>query len=320
MLEKSIQDFAEPLAATRNAASKLGAIWCGFMHDSPMWPIHGQYQCRTCGRTYPVQWIGDGLLPARPAPIAVETAHVRRASFRPALLPLIFLLALLAPANTHAASAAIMDSNDPAAMAFARYIAGQVQTVPWSVEAVEIEASLPKSEKQARLRAIRRLLPLGKPEYQVLEIAGDRTVTRQVIARYLSAQIQAAAIPVSSIAITPANYKFTYKGPVETAGALAYSFAIKPRKKREGLIKGELWLDGETGAVVRQSGYLVKNPSIFVRRVAVTQDTAISDGLAAERITHLSIDTRVVGRAELTIHERPCTDPVLSSAPGIGEW
>src|ERR1700684_978136 len=134
MLEKTIQDFSDPLAATRNAASKLGAVWCGLMHNSPMWPIHGQYQCRDCGRTYPVQWVGNGLLPARPAPIAVETSQIRRATFRSALLPLIFLLTLLAPANTHAASAAIVESTDPAAMAFARYIAGQVQTAPWSVD------------------------------------------------------------------------------------------------------------------------------------------------------------------------------------------
>ena len=78
---------------------------------------------------------------------------------------------------------------------------------------VEIDASLPKLEKEGRLRAIRRLLPLGRPEYQVLEIAGDQTVRQQVIVRYLSAEAQAAAIPASSVAITLANYKFRYKAP-----------------------------------------------------------------------------------------------------------
>jgi len=34
----------------------LSELWCNFMHESPMWPIHGHYQCRTCGREYPVQW------------------------------------------------------------------------------------------------------------------------------------------------------------------------------------------------------------------------------------------------------------------------
>ena len=37
-------------------AGKLGALWCVVMHDSPMWPIHGGYRCRTCGRQFPVPW------------------------------------------------------------------------------------------------------------------------------------------------------------------------------------------------------------------------------------------------------------------------
>jgi hypothetical protein len=289
-------------------SGQLGAMWCGFMHDSPMWPIHGQYQCRTCGRHYLVQWAGDAF--PRERGKAITSPFVRSA-----LLPLIVMLAILAPANVDAAEAPVMASNDQAALAFARYIAGQVQAAPWNIETIEVDASLPKMKSQGRLRAIRRLLPMGKPEYRVIEFEGDKTVRQQVILRYLSAQIQAADLPASSVAITPTNYKFSYKGPVETAGATAYSFAIKPRKKREGLINGELWLDAETGAVVRQSGYLVKNPSIFVKRITVTRETSLSDGLAEELITHLSIDTRLVGRAELIIHEHPYTDSDGGSTP-----
>jgi hypothetical protein len=146
---------------------------------------------------------------------------------------------------------------------------------------------------QGTLRAIRRLL-LGKPEYQVLELEGDKTVRQPVILRYLSAQMQTALMPASSVAITPANYSFSYKGPVEIAGALAYSFTIKPRKKREGLIKGELWLDGETGAVVRQSGYLIKKPSIFVKRVTLTSGNRHAR-LARQGADHTFIRRYAVG-------------------------
>src|SRR4051794_29391478 len=198
------------------------------------------------------------------------------------------LLALPLVSSLRASDAPIMESNSPASMAFARYIAGIEQAGRWDLETVEIEASLPKLQKQGRLRAIRRLLPFGKPEYQVLEIAGDQTVKQQVIARYLSGEVKAAAIPASSVAVTPANYKFRYKGIVETGGGTAYAFFITPRKKREGLIKGELWLDGATGAALRQSGYLVKKPSIFIKRVDVIRDTAVRDGIAAMRVTHLS--------------------------------
>ena len=30
--------------------------WCHFAHSDSMWPVNGQYRCRTCFRTYPVPW------------------------------------------------------------------------------------------------------------------------------------------------------------------------------------------------------------------------------------------------------------------------
>jgi len=34
----------------------IAEIWCRTLHTSPMWPSHGHYQCRTCGREYLVPW------------------------------------------------------------------------------------------------------------------------------------------------------------------------------------------------------------------------------------------------------------------------
>jgi hypothetical protein len=62
MLEKTRQDFDRESAAGQTTAGKLGTLWCALMHDSPMWPIHGQYQCRICGRRYAVPWAGDKFL------------------------------------------------------------------------------------------------------------------------------------------------------------------------------------------------------------------------------------------------------------------
>jgi hypothetical protein len=328
MPETTRLQFDRLYAAWQTAAWKAGRSWCGLMHSSPMWPIHGQYQCGECGRRYSVPWALDtsgplqgeqtGVEPARILPADIPSYVARPHGLRAeAVLPRLILLAILLAPHVHAAEATIVDSSSEAAIAFARYTVGLQQVSPWSLETVEIEAALPKLEKHARLRAIRRVLLLGKPEYQVLEIAGDQTVTRQVIARYLSAEVRAAAIPASLVAITPANYKFRYKCSMNTSAGIIYEFLIAPRKKREGLIKGELWIDGETGAAVRQSGYLVEKPSIFVKRVNIIQETALLDGNTEERVTHLSVDTRLVGRAELIIHERPYTDTGLASAPGI---
>ena len=140
-------------------------------------------------------------------------------------------------------------------------------------------------------------------------------VKQQVIARYLTAEKQAAEIPASSVAIMPANYKFRY---VATSGGTpVHAFQITPRKKRRGLIKGELWIDGATGLAVHEAGYLVKRPSIFIRRLKITRDVSLRDGAPYLRTTHLDIDTRLVGRAELTIIEIPCVhSSSIIVAPG----
>jgi hypothetical protein len=35
---------------------RVGFWWCSLMHSAPMWPIHGQYECRTCGCHHNVPW------------------------------------------------------------------------------------------------------------------------------------------------------------------------------------------------------------------------------------------------------------------------
>src|SRR6266545_1721145 len=127
MPETTKQRLNPESATWQTAAGNLGALWCTFMHDSPMWPIHGEYQCRTCGRHYPVPWAADKLLPAPPtlplaAPARLRPAHVP--SLRSALLPLFFVLAALLVSTVRAADAPIVESNTPASMAFARYAAG----------------------------------------------------------------------------------------------------------------------------------------------------------------------------------------------------
>ena len=34
----------------------FGSLWCSLLHNSLMWPIHGYYTCRRCGRYHRVPW------------------------------------------------------------------------------------------------------------------------------------------------------------------------------------------------------------------------------------------------------------------------
>ena len=73
-------------------------------------------------------------------------------------------------------------------------------------------------------------------------------------------------------------------------------------------MEGQLWIDAGSGLAVHQGGHLVTRSSIFVRRVELVRDTAVCDGVPYLQTTRLVIDTRLVGRAELTIREHPYTD------------
>jgi hypothetical protein len=94
-------------------------------------------------------------------------------------------------------------------------------------------------------------------------------------------------------------------GSMETNGNTVYLFQIEPKKKRVGLIRGQIWIDSASGVVVHKTGRFVKRPSIFIRQIEIARDTNLRDGLPYSRVTHVAIDTRLAGRAELTIRERP---------------
>jgi len=228
------------------------------------------------------------------------------------------VLALLLAANAFARLGAEVDGlglNSPPAPAAAllHFTATQQAALQRPVETVEIEASLPKLNKKGWLRAVRRMLPSGRPEYQVLESGGDSMVKQEVIARYLMAATRAAELPADSTAITPVNYKFQYAGAVHLSDRVVYVFRITPRKKRDGLIKGVVWVDAITGEKIRQSGYLVKNPSLFIKHVDLTRDNYYRNGRIDTLVTHIAVEVRVVGKVRLVVVERPSELPLEST-------
>lgn len=164
---------------------------------------------------------------------------------------------------------------------------------------VIIEARLPKLKKQGYLRALRRISPEGQITYQALEASGDSTVRHEIIARYLAAESREREHGLT--AITPFNYRFRLKGVIEQPTRQVYVFQIAPKKKRVGLFKGELWVDGQTGMPVHESGQFVKSPSVFVRRIAFVRDYATREGVSIPVYIHGAVESRLVGRAELDI-------------------
>jgi hypothetical protein len=164
---------------------------------------------------------------------------------------------------------------------------------------VEISGSLPKLKKHGKLHALRRISSLGRITYERLRFEGDNTVKKEVIARYLTAESEAQLDP--SLGVTPQNYKFKYKGHSQLDGRDVHMFQVSPKQKRQGLFKGELWIDAATYLRVQESGYLVKSPSLAIRKIAFVRKYEIRDGISVPRQVQSVTDTWLVGRAELTI-------------------
>ena len=186
------------------------------------------------------------------------------------------LLGQTPPFNT---AVLTIDGSGPA-LAFGRYLASLQEHNPFTEAGpidIEIEASLPGLGKRGSMRAIRETGASERGEYSAITFKGDPAVRRQVIARYLAAQEQAEALPYSSVAVTPANYKFRYVGSVQDNGAVVCVFQIAPRQKRDGLIRGYIWIDSGTGIAIRQAGRFVKRPSVFIRKIEVTRNTNLQD-------------------------------------------
>ncbi len=186
---------------------------------------------------------------------------------------------------------------------------------------MDIQASLPRIKKTGHLRALRKISALGRITYEALKFEGDGTIKNNVIAKYMAAESEAAEknTAAASIAITPENYKFKYKGTRPVNERTAYVFELTPRKKRVGLFKGELYIDGETYLPLREEGRMGKNPSVFLKKIEFTRNYAIQDGRAVPRDVRSLIETRLVGKAELLIQYRNLSftaEPQVAEATG----
>ena len=239
-------------------------------------------------------------------------------SFFRGMLATMGLLVLLIPAGASAQRipAPIIQTINNESIAFARYIAWLHARDPFTESgpvALAMTASVPGLNRQGSLSAIRDVGESERSEYAVTEQQGDSIVLARVIVPYLMAQRQLEDLPLSSVLITPQNYKFRYVGRVDMGDRAAHMFRIAPKRRRAGLIRGELWIDSMTGAPVLVAGRFVKTSSTstgsvnLLRELTFVREMSFVDGHPYARTTHTSVQTRSVGRADLTVIESALT-------------
>jgi hypothetical protein len=168
-------------------------------------------------------------------------------------------------------------------------------------EEIDIDATVPKFKKKGKLHALRSISKLGKITYHALGFSGDGVVKTEVIANYLKAEVESGKAK-SDVAITPDNYKFKYKGSQDWNGRQVYVLQLKPREKKVGLFKGELWLDAETYMPVLESGSFVKSPSFMLKKMQFVRQYELQNGVSVPQRTESRVETRFFGKVELNIN------------------
>jgi len=165
---------------------------------------------------------------------------------------------------------------------------------------VEIGAELPKLKKASNVSVVRRISCGGQVAYTVLASTGDLRVKREIINRYLAAESQGR--DAGSTSITPTNDEFRLKSTIGPEGQRVQIFRIKPKRKKVGLFKGELWLDAKTGMPLREEGQFVKVPSIFLKSIRFVRTYEMRDGVSIPTSIESRLETRLLGRVELSVH------------------
>jgi hypothetical protein len=167
-----------------------------------------------------------------------------------------------------------------------------------------IRADMPDSSQHGEYELQRHYAAPRTLDFKPVRFTGDGFVKTNVITRLLQSEVdhvQRDDIPLT--ALTPANYKFSYKGTLQTPSRLMHVYQVKPRKNRVGLFKGHIYIDAYTGSLVRAEGRAVKSPSLFIKKIEFVQDYVDVGGFTFPTHTHSEARTRLVGRAIVDIYQ-----------------
>ena len=191
---------------------------------------------------------------------------------------------------------------DAALMVYLHHAYDQLHSLASFSDITVVDAQLPDSAQRGRLKVRRIFAAPRSLTFQVIDFAGDNFIKSNVIGRLLQSEVDHVQKEEGTkVAITDANYRFSYKGIEVFDGRALYAYNVKPVQKRPGLFKGRIYLNPEDGSLARAEGTLVKSPSIFVKKIRFVQDYNEVGGFSLPVHIHSVAETRVAGRAVVDI-------------------
>jgi hypothetical protein len=181
-----------------------------------------------------------------------------------------------------------------------------------------IRAQLPDTSQSGEYEVQRHYSAPRTLEFKALRFTGDAFVKTNVITRLLQSEVDHVQKDDPALnAISPKNYKFSFKGTSQLEGRMVHVYQLKPRQKRAGLFKGRIYVDAYTGSLMRAEGRPVKSPSLFIKKIDFVQDYADVGPFTFPVHIHSEASARIVGRAIVDVYQRdyqPVANTVVNTA------
>lgn len=193
---------------------------------------------------------------------------------------------------------------DLALQEYEQHVSRQSEKLAGYTAKTLIKASLPETSQYAEYELEQHFAAPRDLQFKPIRFTGDTFVKSNVITRVLQSEVDHLQKDDTSLtALSSANYKFSYKGKTQLGAQLVHMYQVKPRKKRVGLFKGRVFLNAQTGSLVRAEGTLVKSPSFFIRKIDFVQDYVDVNSFTFPAHIHSEAATRLVGRTVVDVFQ-----------------
>jgi hypothetical protein len=168
-----------------------------------------------------------------------------------------------------------------------------------------VVAELPETSQRGAFELQRSYVAPHSLSYKPIHFTGDSFVKSNVIARVLQSEVDFVQKgDPGQVALTEANYKFSYKGLQELDGHSVHVYQVKPRIKHVALFKGRLYLDAHNGNILRTEGSVTKSPSFFVRKLEFVQDYTTIGRFTLPVHLHSTAQARLIGKTVVDVYHR----------------
>lgn len=165
----------------------------------------------------------------------------------------------------------------PVELTFERVLAKSNNVTPPPYRALRrLEGGVSNSDKRAWLEAWTEYDPARGFTFEIIREGGSEYVRNKILRGVLTGEQKLIATGKRLRASLEAkNYAFEDGGTTDQG---LQRILLKPAKKSDGIVNGSLFLEPDSGAVIRIEGRLVKSPSFWLRDVDVIWKFAYIDG------------------------------------------